>query len=478
VDHALSRRSLVQGVAAGTIATAFGSHAVARQATPATGNGGASSDFEVIVVGAGVAGIAAGQKLNELGVRAVVLEARDRIGGRCYCDNSFPAPLDFGGQFFQQVVPNVFGGTNNPLYDLYIAQGGQDVPCVLIPSFSENGVLLPDAEQAPFHDMTSSVGAELAVVGIAAQLGASDVSVTDATADLAGQPWYTLTTAFMGLAFNVPTSQVSVLDAWNDIQFAVNPDGSPSDKVNPTGMGNFVAEFATGLDIRLSTRVTEIDMTGADQITVVTDQGPLTAQAVIVTAPVSLLAAGEIAFKPALPPAYAQAFDDLPFGVVDKVGIAFTSDIFGDVPANTIITSHQDQSTDQFTMGLAKLAGQPMMNMFVANDLAHALEADGDAAFNAHAHEFVTATLGADAAAAIDRTHVIAWGSDPLTRGSYSAARVGKVAARATLAEAIDDRHYFAGEAISTNAHSSLHGAYLTGQEAATSIFDHLGATR
>jgi monoamine oxidase len=471
----LSRRSVIQGIAAGTVATTIGSRALARQATP-SGSDNAASDFDVVVVGAGVAGIAAGQKLNALGVPAVVLEARDRIGGRCYCDNSFPAPLDFGGQFFQQVVPNVFGGTNNPLYDLYIAQGGPDVPCVLIPSFAENGVLLPDAEQSPFHDMTTAAGVALAAAGIAAQLGAPDMSVADAAADLAGQPWYALTTAFMGLAFNVPTSQLSVLDAWNDIQFAINPDGSPSDKVNPTGMGNFVAELATGLDIRLSTRVTEIDMTGADRNTVVTDQGPFTAQAVIVTTPVSLLAAGDIVFRPALPPAYEQAFDDLPFGVVDKVGIAFTSDIFGDVPANTFITPHQDQDTSEFTMGLAKLAGQPMMNMFVANDLARALEAEGEAAFNAHARAFVTATLGADAAAAIDRTHIIAWGSDPLTMGSYSAARVGKVSARATIAEPLDARLYFAGEAISTTSHSSLHGAYLTGQAAATSIAEHLGA--
>jgi monoamine oxidase len=474
----LSRRSVFQGIAAGTVATSFGSRALARQGTPAAATGTGATDFDVIVVGAGVAGIAAGQKLNLLGVPAVVLEARDRIGGRCYCDNTFPAPFDFGGQFFQQVVPNVFGGTNNPLYDLYIAQGGPDVPCVLIPSFAENGDLLPDAEQEPFHDMTTAVGAELAVAGIAAQLGATDMAVADTSADLAGQPWYTLTTAFMSLAFNVPTSQLSVLDAWNDIQFAISPDGSPSDKVNPTGMGNFVAEFATGLDIRLSTRVTEIDMTGADRITVVTDQGPLTAQAVIVTTPVSLLAAGDIIFRPSLPPAYEQAFADLPFGVVDKVGIAFTSDIFGNVPANTIITSHQDQSMDQFTMGLARLAGKPMMNMFVANDLARALEAEGYAAFNAHAREFVTAVLGADAAAAIERTHIVAWGSDPLTLGSYSAARVGEVAARATLAEPLDDRLYFAGEAVSTTSHSSLHGAYLTGQAAATSIFDRLGASR
>ncbi len=471
----LSRRSLVQGIAAGTAAAAFGSRALAWQGTPTAGSTH-SDDVDVIIIGAGLAGMGAGRELKLRGVSAVVLEARDRIGGRCYCDNSFPAPYDYGGQFFQQVVPNILGGTNNPLYDMYIAQGGPDVPCVLVPSFAENGALLPAADQDPFKDMTAAVGAELAVAGIAAQLGASDTSVADATADLSGEPWYTLTNSFMGLAFNVPLSQLSTLDAWNDLQYAINPTGAPSDKVNPTGMGNFAAQFAEGLDIRLSTRVTAIDMSGADRMTVTTDQGSLTARAVIVTVPVSLLAAGEIAFSPELPTEYSQAFADLPFGVVDKIGVAFSSDIFGTVPSNTIITSHQDQDTAQFTMGLAKLAGTPMMNVFVANDLARALESEGDAAFNAHVTEFVTATLGADAAAAIDRTHITAWGKDPWTLGSYSAAKVGKEGARKTLAEPIDNRLYFAGEAISATSHSSLHGAYLTGQAAAKGIAEQLGA--
>jgi monoamine oxidase len=475
--QSISRRALVRGFAAGTAATAVSSRVLAQQATPAPASAG-SGDFDVIVVGSGLAGMGAGRELKLRGVSAVVLEARDRIGGRCYCDNSFPAPYDYGGQFFQQVVPNIFGGTNNPLYDMYIAQGGPDVPCVLVPSFAENGMLLPESDQAPFHDMATAVGAELAVAGIAAQLGGPDMSVADATADLAAEPWYTLTTAFMGLAFNVPVSQLSVLDAWNDLEYAINPSGAPSDKVNPTGMGNFAAQFADGLDIRLSTRVTEIDMTGADTMTVVTDQGPLTAKTVIVTVPVSLLAAGEVKFTPELPTEYSQAFADLPFGVVDKVGVAFSSDIFGEVPANTIITSHQDQDTAHFGMGLAKLAGKPMMNVFAANDLARSLEADGDLAFEAFVKEFVTATLGADAATAIDRTHITAWGKDPFTLGSYSAAKVGKEGARATLAEPIDNRLYFAGEAISTTSHSSLHGAYLTGKSAATAIVDALNAAQ
>jgi monoamine oxidase len=475
MTQSLSRRALMQGITAGTVASAFGSRALARQSTPEPG-GTTAGEVDVIIIGAGLAGMGAGRELKLRGVSAVVLEARDRTGGRCYCDNSFPAPYDYGGQFFQQVVPNIFGGTNNPLYDMYIEQGGPDVPVVLVPSFAENGALLPDADQAPFHDMTAAVGAELAVKGIAAQLGAPDTSVADATSDLAGEPWYTLTSAFMGLAFNVPLSQLSVLDAWNDLQYAINPTGAPSDKVNPTGMGNFAAQFAEGLDIRLSTQVTAIDMTDADRIAVTTDQGTLTARAVIVTVPVSLLAAGEIAFTPALPTAYNQAFADLPFGVVDKVGVAFSSDIFGEVPANTIITPHLDQDTAQFGMGLAKIAGTPMMNVFVANDLARALEAEGDAAFNDYVAKFVTATLGADAAKAIDKTHIIAWGKDPWTLGSYSMAKVGKEGARATLAEPLDNRLYFAGEAISTTSHSSLHGAYLTGQAAAKGAAAQLGA--
>ena len=468
----LTRRSLVRGMAAGTVANTFGSHVLARQATPAPA-GKDSSDFDVIVVGAGAGGLGAGQKLAALGLRGVVLEARDRIGGRCYCDNTFPAPFDFGGQFFQQVVPNAFGGTNNPLYDLYIAQGGQDQPVVLVPDFYENGVRLPDAEQAPYHDMSTAIGAELAVAGIAAQLGAPDLSVTDLTADLAGQPWYTLTTAFLELALDAPASRLSVLDVWNDLQFAINLDGSPSDKVNPTGMGNFIAQFAQGLDIRLSTRLTEIDMTGDDRVKVVTDQGPLLARAVIVTAPVTVLAAGDIAFRPALPSEYRQAFDDLPFGVVDKIGIAFTTDVFGDRRGK--LNGHPTSGYRKHRSGSGEDGGR-------ADDepdrcrgsgaRARSRGRDGGGRLCArfrHRH-FRRGSRRPDRADHYPRMGEIV--DDGIVLGGQS----GQGRRPCHTREPLENRLYFAGEAISTNAHSSLHGAYLTGQRAATSIFEHLGA--
>jgi monoamine oxidase len=196
------------------------------------------------------------------------------------------------------------------------------------------------------------------------------------------------------------------------------------------------------------------------------------------TAPMTVLAAGDITFTPALPADYEQAFADLPFGLVDKIGIAFSSDVFSETPASSVVTRHEDVGTDQFGMGAAKFAGQPMMNLIVADELAHGLEAGGGPAIMAFAQEFLTDTFGADAAKAIDRTIMHPWGIDPLTMGSYSSARVGKVGARATLAQPLDNRLYFAGEAISMYAHSSLHGAYLTGQEAATSIAEQLGAAQ
>ena len=286
-----------------------------------------------------------------------------------------------------------------------------------------------------------------------------------------------MTTAFLALALDAPVDRLSTLDVWNDLQFAINPDGSPTDKVNPSGMGNFAAQFAEGLDIRLGTPVTALDLTAADQITVMTDQGPLTARAVIVTAPMTVLAAGKITFTPDLPTAYQQAFADLPFGLVDKLGIAFSSDIFGATPANTVITRRLDADLSAFAMALARLADQPMMNLFFADDLARELEAGGEAAQEAFAREFLTDSYGADAAKAIERTIIHPWGTDPWAMGSYSAARVGKVGARATLAQSIDDRLYFAGEAVSTNAHSSLHGAFLTGQRAARQIADRYTTT-
>jgi monoamine oxidase len=430
-------------------------------------------EYDVLVIGAGVAGLATGQKLRSLGLSAAILEAQPRTGGRCFVDNSFPAPFDFGGQFFHQVVPNPLGGTNNPLYDLYRSQGGVEMPVDLAPKFCENGAILPEGDQLPFQSMVASVMGEVSLAGMAAQAGAPDISGAEATSEFVGMPWYSTTMAFAELTLDATPEKLSCLDAWNDIQYALNPNGSPSDRVNPAGMGNFINQFKDGLTIMLSTPVTEIDTRDANRIKVTTPRGTLTAKAVVVTVPMTLLALGRIRFVPDLPTVYDEAFHSLPFGLVDKVGLRFSSNVFAGLPPNTMVTRHVQQ--EHFTMALAGMAAKPnMMNLLVGGELASDLEAGGEQAFLDYSKQFLTDTFDASVASAVDKIVVHPWGQDLFTMGSYSSALPGKAGARVTLQTPIDNRIFFAGEAVSSVAHSSLHGAYLTGQQAAAAIGAHL----
>src|SRR5687768_14896572 len=115
LNRELTRRQLLQLSALSLAGLAAG--CAGSITTPIGGN------YDVVVLGAGIAGMAAAQSLKSAGLSVLVVEARNRIGGRCFCDNSFPAPFDFGGQFFHQVVPAAGGGTNNPLYDIAVERG-------------------------------------------------------------------------------------------------------------------------------------------------------------------------------------------------------------------------------------------------------------------------------------------------------------------------------------------------------------------
>jgi monoamine oxidase len=428
------------------------------------------TDYDVIIVGAGLGGLGAGVGLTQgqsNPPRTVLLEAKDWVGGRCYSNNEFPAPFDYGGQFFHQIVYDSEGVSNNPLFEIYKAQGGSEIAIDLRPAFYQNGTRLPDSVQKEFRDTATAVGGLICNAGMDAGSGAPDVSAADATADLAGQPWYTLTMAFLELALDAKPARLSCLDAWNDMKLAITPDGSPSDRVNPFGMGNFIQQFANGLNIQLSTRVTEIDISDP-VIKVTTNRGALTTQALIITVPITLLAAFPPAIKivGGLPLEYEEAFHNLPFGLVDKVGISFTEDVFGrDTQDNLMVTRYED--TSNFAMGVAKLAGKPMMNLLVGGDLARTLEEGGKPAFQNYAEFFLRETFQIDKAK-IAKVDVHPWGTDEFSRGSYSAALPGMASYRKTLQSPIDNRILFAGEAVSSTAHSSLHGAWMTGLDAAS----------
>src|SRR5262249_34922011 len=105
----------------------LGSLAATALAWPLSGRAAVPPGVRVIVIGAGVAGLAAARALHEAGAKVTVLEARDRIGGRIHTDRStFGVPVELGAQYIQGTRRR--DGTLNPVWKMAGDNGWKSVP--------------------------------------------------------------------------------------------------------------------------------------------------------------------------------------------------------------------------------------------------------------------------------------------------------------------------------------------------------------
>jgi monoamine oxidase len=217
-----------------------------------------SGDVDAVVVGAGIAGMAAAQSIRAGGHKVVVVEARDRVGGRCFCDNTFPVPFDFGAQLFHQVTPSPGGGTHNPLYDIAVVRGIVPVPAELDPvMFRDGAPVSPDRNQL-LREKIGAIAKAINDAGSAAAAGARDVSAAQATVEYLGTDWYELASAVIALSTGKRGERTSSLDSYRFGSLDETEGDAPTDFLNPSGMGNFIATFRDGLDIAFNTVVQRI----------------------------------------------------------------------------------------------------------------------------------------------------------------------------------------------------------------------------
>jgi hypothetical protein len=207
-----------------------------------------SGGVDTVVVGAGIAGMAAAQNLRAEGRKVVVVEASDRVGGRCFCDNTFPAPFDFGAQLFHQVTPSPDCGTHNPLYDIAVARGIVPVPVDLDPVMVRDGAPVSPDRNLPLNQKIGAIAEAINDAGLAAATGARDISVARATSEYVGTDWFELASALIALANGRHGERTSSLDCYRFGSLGEAEDGAPADFLNPSGMWNFIATFGNGLD--------------------------------------------------------------------------------------------------------------------------------------------------------------------------------------------------------------------------------------
>ena len=412
----------------------------------------------VVIIGAGVAGLAAARHLRRQGVPVTVLEAAGRIGGRAFTEN----PAALGGAAFDHGASWLHAAQRNPLVAL--ADPAEDR---LLNSDDERTEMLfiegrraDAAEAAAYEAAWDRLDPVVAPALAEAQ---PDRSLADAMAPMQDDPWAATVAGWEGAIIAAADADALSLRDWRQNRL----DG-PNLTVHG-GLGAFVVRRLT-TEVELATPVTAVAWDGAAGVQVETSRGTVNAAACIVTVSTGVLASGAIRFAPALPFAVQAAIAGLPMGLLSKVALrAGGPDRLG-LAANTGLV-RQMRAGGGTSAFIAWPRGADHIVGFVGGRIAWAL-ADDPVAAEAYARSELRVMLGSDAAGLTGGVVVTGWATDPFALGSYAYAPPGMADMRGRLAAAFPaERLLFAGEACRTDGLAgTVGGAFLSGTEAAARL--------
>lgn len=400
---------------------------------------------DVAVIGAGAAGLAAASRLSAAGRSVLLIEARERIGGRAHTATTGRGDvIDLGCEWLHSADAN-------PLVPLFEAKGfAIDRSRPRWDEQEGNRGFSPD-EQTAFAEAFDAFEERLAQ---AAENGREGAAASHFTPN--GR-WNALIDAVSSYYNGTEFDRVSVLD------YAAYVDTGVNWRL-PMGYGAALAALVGRLPCRLGVRVLEIE-DRPDGSLLRTSAGDLAARHVVITMPTPVLASGALRL-PKRYQAKREAAAGLPLGLANKVFLRLRE------PEPFSVEGHLFGQTETAATGSYHLRpfGRPIIEGFFGGRQAAALEAEGPGAMAAFALEELRALYGSDIVRTIEPDCETAWGRDPFALGSYSHALPGHADARRILAEAIDERIVWAGEATHAAAFSTAHGAWETGLRAADEV--------
>lgn len=410
---------------------------------------------DVVIIGAGGAGLSAARTLQAAGKSVVILEAMNRVGGRAYTESdTFGVPFDWGCQWIQ-------AADRNPLLPLAKEWGFDPHLHDLELDRVYYGA---KARRFSAREMTRTKTIEERFPKINKRAARfRDGAVSSVLVPRTPEEEAAMTYMFpMDMA--VDPGDLSIRD------WARQGELSPNYLVQK-GLGSVVARFSEGLPISLSTPVKRIRY-GGKGVTVETEKGDVQAKACIVTASTGALQSGYIRFDPALPEWKENAIGELPMGLLAKIPLLLDGERFGLSPFEDILYERPGLQDIYF---LCFPFDMNMMIGFVGGSFAWQLTAEGPEAATNFALESLRRLFGEKAAHHVKKAEFSRWANIPWTRGSYSAALPGKFSARAALARPLNERVFFAGEALAGPLTQTVGGAVLSGEAVAKDVLKQIG---
>ncbi|MEY2934913.1 MAG: hypothetical protein RL033_5662 [Pseudomonadota bacterium] len=430
----------------------------------------AAPSRDVLVIGAGIAGLTAARDLAVDGYNVAILEARERIGGRIWTSRELGLPADLGASW-------IHGFEDNPIARLAqrhgIAVVRTNISSVTparyrsIALYDHDGRRLDSSETAKMADMMADYldfvaarqkeGEEASMLAVEESFATSEGYDADQRRRLGF-----IARTYLEHEWAGPRSEVSLLEHDKSLGFAGH------DRVFPDGYDQITEQLAKGLEILLGHEVEQVDYSG-ERVDVLTNRGSFQANHVLVTVPLGVLQAGRVAFNPSLPKEKRDAIREMRMGVFNKIFLKFDS-VFWDAEDELIgYMGSQDEDWPEI-VNFHKIAGLPVLLAFSAGTIGEQNELRSDVELVACLMVCLRRMYGQDIPEPVGHL-VTRWNQDPFSLGSYSYVPVGsKQSLRRQIAEPVESRVFFAGEATSQFFPSTVHGAFLSGVRAAYEI--------
>ncbi|MBR0755236.1 FAD-dependent oxidoreductase [Bradyrhizobium jicamae] len=442
----MTRRAFLSATAGLTLAPGLGSRAFAAPLP---------READIVVVGAGAAGIAAARRIAAANRKVIVLEAASQIGGRCQTDmTSFEVPFDRGARWMHNPE-------TNPLIRLARSAG---LETVAAPSGQKIRIGRRNARPGETEQFLAALVRSNRAIDEAARK--ADVSCAAALPKDLGD-WAATTEFLLGANFSgKDLKDVSALDK-------ARAQDRTSAIACRQGLGTLITKLADGLPLALSTPAQRLSWSNRD-VVVQTASGRITARAAIITVSTNVLMSGNIKFESDPPKRVLDAASKLSLGSYDRIALQIAGNPLGLARDDVII---EQSNSNKTALLFANIGGSSLCTIDVGGSFGRDLADQGEKAMVAFAVEWLTRLYGSDAAAAVKKSSATRWNASPFIQGAMSAAAPGAQSSRRALAEPVGCM-YFAGEATHETLWGTIDGAWESGERAAEAALRRIGALR